>query len=85
MENLMIDFWFPLEGAVSELPSKMADGLDEIITCGSLCEALRSDKTKVAASYMMSGLLLLMVLHATRMIDLRKLAEGPSFFSGIFC
>nr|CAH7763862.1 unnamed protein product [Callosobruchus chinensis] len=82
MESLMIDFWFPLEEAVSKLPSKTADHLDANITCGSLCDALRSHNTKVAASYMMSGLLLLMALHATRMIDLRKLAEGPSSFFG---
>nr|CAH7741110.1 unnamed protein product [Callosobruchus chinensis] len=31
---------------------------------------------------MMNGLLLLMVLHATWMIDLRKLAAGPVFFRG---
>ncbi|VEN52919.1 unnamed protein product [Callosobruchus maculatus] len=84
MENLMIDFWFPLEGAVTQLPSKIADGLDEIVTCGRVCDGLRSDNTKVAASYMMSGILLLMVLHATRMIDLRKLAEGPSAFFGTY-
>ncbi|CAH2008647.1 unnamed protein product [Acanthoscelides obtectus] len=81
METLMIDFWFPLEEAVSNVPTKIADHLEEKWSnCGSICEALWSDNAKVAASYVMSSLLLLMVLHATKLIDSRKLAQGPSVF-----
>ncbi|XP_023310644.1 uncharacterized protein LOC108909324 [Anoplophora glabripennis] len=86
-ENIMVDFWFPLELVVLGASWALADLLEEMLqsgswTCDVVCDVLRTEKSSYAASYMLSLFFLLAVLHATRAIDLRELENGPVAFFG---
>ncbi|CAH1183506.1 unnamed protein product [Phaedon cochleariae] len=86
-ECIMIDFWFPLEKMVMNIPAKMADVIDDMLSsgewrCDTLCDTLRSQALTYVVSYAVSVSFLVAVLHATRVIDLRALREGPSCFFG---
>ncbi|KAJ8921109.1 hypothetical protein NQ315_015907 [Exocentrus adspersus] len=77
-ENIMVDFWFPLEVVVLASPAKLADGLEEMLqtgdwSCDGVCEFLRDETTSFAVSYILSIFFVLAVLHSTRAIDLRLL------------
>ncbi|XP_023025297.2 uncharacterized protein [Leptinotarsa decemlineata] len=84
-ESIMIDFWFPLETVAMDILPKSADFIDDMLNtgewrCESLCEVLRGQALGYLVSYLLSMSFLLSVLHATRVIDLRALGEGPSCF-----
>ncbi|KAG5880429.1 hypothetical protein JTB14_019939 [Gonioctena quinquepunctata] len=86
-ESIMIDFWFPLEKVTMGVFPKTADSIDDMLStgewkCENLCGTLRSQGLGYVVSYCISLFFLLAVLHATRVIDLRELSEGPGRFFG---
>lgn len=77
-ENIMVDFWFPLEAVILSSAPKSADLLEEMLQsgnrpCDMVCDVLRNKWSSYVASYCLSLFFLLAVLHATRAIDLREL------------
>ncbi|KAJ8973714.1 hypothetical protein NQ317_009308 [Molorchus minor] len=78
-ENILLDFWFPLEVTLLLLPLELASTVEEMLTtyanlaCGPLCEGLRDERAGLVLSYVLSVFFLIAVLHATRAIDLREL------------
>ncbi|KAJ8939242.1 hypothetical protein NQ318_015200 [Aromia moschata] len=78
-ENILMDFWFPLEIGVLALPQKAAGLIEDLLATGSwncptsLCDGLRSEQTGYVLSYLLSFFFLFAVLQATRAIDLREL------------
>lgn len=79
MENLVIDFWFPLEIVAMASPEKLAVNIEDLLeqgggwTCGRFCEFLKSENTPFVISYTLSVFFLVAVMHAVRAIDLRAL------------
>lgn len=78
MENIMLDFWFPLEIMAMDGLINLSDQIEELLqygnwTCEGICDYLKSDNAKMTASYVLSVFFLLAVLHAVRAIDLRAL------------
>ncbi|CAH0557844.1 unnamed protein product [Brassicogethes aeneus] len=88
MEQLLFDFWFPLEksliAAIPKLGEYIEKGFKKLGQDINL-ECFKSDKVGNYASYTLSIFFLIAVLHATRAIDLRILECGIStFFSDTY-
>ncbi|CAH1183505.1 unnamed protein product [Phaedon cochleariae] len=88
MENIIMDFWFPIESVINkEILPRIAELIEESFKqrdwdCQTVCEVFRSETTALVCSYFLSIFFLLAVLHAIRAIDLRALQDGPSCFFG---
>ncbi|XP_076271309.1 uncharacterized protein LOC143203076 isoform X2 [Rhynchophorus ferrugineus] len=90
MEQLITDFWFPLEKCVLDSLPSAADRIeewfsDDVEKVDIITEKLRSKTVGYYVSYTMAISLLLGTLHASRTIDLRTLKDdGPvAFFKEI--
>ncbi|XP_057671424.1 uncharacterized protein LOC130903377 [Diorhabda carinulata] len=85
-EIIIVGFWFPLEANVMRALEKSADVIEELVwsdnywNCDTLCNILRSRIARYVVSYMLSAFFLIIVLHASRAIDLRALDEGVDCF-----
>lgn len=79
MENLVIDFWFPLEIVIMTGLEKLSHYIEDLLeqgggwSCGGFCNYLKSESTQILASYAMSSFFMIAVMHAIRAIDLRAL------------
>ncbi|XP_044268770.1 uncharacterized protein LOC123013954 [Tribolium madens] len=81
IEYIMGCFWFPLETAILAFLPKLASTLEEILMrvdmrCNFPCDVLKMEGTGMFTSYLMSFLILVAALHATRMINLQLLSCG---------
>ena len=73
-------FWFPLEAAALALLPKMATTLEDgllffEIGCNFPCDLLKKEGTGMFVSYLLSFLILVAALHATRVINLTLLSR----------
>ncbi|XP_050306681.1 uncharacterized protein LOC126743571 [Anthonomus grandis grandis] len=86
MQNLIIDFWFPLETLVMEGLPNLGQTIDDWVAVGDwnaevITDLLKNESAGFYASYFMSTFFLIITLHACRIIDLRTLTqEGPMCF-----
>ncbi|KAJ8971127.1 hypothetical protein NQ314_000859 [Rhamnusium bicolor] len=85
MENLLTDFWIPLETQLLIGLAKLSVQLEETlqsfdIVCGAVCDVLGSEMAGLAARTILSLFFLLAVLQATRAIDFGQLRCGVGFF-----
>ncbi|XP_060517256.1 uncharacterized protein LOC132696458 isoform X1 [Cylas formicarius] len=85
MESLIIDFWFPLELNLLNLLFRLSEELEEMLAqgdwvCETLCDWLKGEAAGYLISYALSSSFLVASLHATRVIDMRTLRDGPTCF-----
>ncbi|XP_030746666.1 uncharacterized protein LOC115875380 [Sitophilus oryzae] len=86
MEQLVTDFWFPLEKWVLESLPALANHIEESLSetewsADAILDLLKSHTLGFYVSYFMAIFFLLAALHASRTVDLRTLKEeGPLGF-----
>uniref|UniRef100_A0AAR5Q1L9 TMC domain-containing protein n=1 Tax=Dendroctonus ponderosae TaxID=77166 RepID=A0AAR5Q1L9_DENPD len=90
MEDLIIDFWFPLEAFFLELLPAIAQNIDDWVSGGWSAEVitdfLKSEASGFYASYTLALFFFLATLHSSRVIDLRTLTQdGPRRFCREIC
>ncbi|XP_028128267.1 uncharacterized protein LOC114324601 [Diabrotica virgifera virgifera] len=89
MENIILDFWIPLQDGTASVTYTLAEKLDEInyyefYPLRIITEILETSIFNTCVIYILSIFFLLSCLHAIRAVDFRALDEGPScFFSDI--
>ncbi|XP_019878726.2 uncharacterized protein LOC109606632 [Aethina tumida] len=85
MEELLVQFWYPLEDTVLGVFPRLAINLETVLSEPPFeyyvnMDWLHGPITRALISILISSFLLVTILHVTRTIDLRGLEQGPRFF-----